>query len=483
MSAPPRVAVVGGSVAGLATALFLAHRGVPSVVLEQDATPVPDAPTGAGAWHRRSTPQAAHSHAFLARSRSILAAEAPEVLDLLAAAGVREARLADPAVRPATIEGFVPMADDDRLVVLNARRATFEWALRRAAMAHPDVELRVGVAAAGVELDATGARARVLGVRTAGGDRSADLVPADVVVDAGGKRSSLHAVPAVRDVPCGIAYLTRFYRLRGRPGAEPTALNRGFTHGASFDRYSCLVFPADAGAFSVTFGILPEDRDLRGLLDTAAFDAAARSIPSIAPWVDPTVAEPTTGVALMSSLRNVLRPPAGDGDGTDGDPLGLHAVGDARCVTNPAHTRGCTLALASARALAAAVVEHPTDLAAQADVMAAWCHGELAEWVEDSIAQDAARLARWRPGVEPEPPRWTTPVTNGQAYLAAQRDPVAWRAFSRLQNAVAPPRAVLTDGDLGAAVARVEASGWRPPPAEAPSHDELVAIAVAAASP
>lgn len=457
-----RVAVVGGSVAGLSAAIFLARRGHEVVVLEKDGTPVPESIAGVDRWHRRATPQAAHSHAFLARCRSILAEEAPDVLASMLDAGVREAVLA--AELPPSIEGYEPGLGDDELVVLNARRSTFEWVLRRAAQLEPGVEVRAGVGVTGLDVHVNG-HAVVRGVHT-----DAGAVAADVVVDAAGKRSSLAAPPA-RDVPCGISYLTRFYRLRG---GEPTSLNRGYTHGASFDRYSCLVFPGDDGHFSITFGVLPEDKAMRALLAPDAFDAAVAAIPSIAPWADPEVAEPTSGVAMMASLHNLLRRAA------PGAPLGLLTIGDATCVTNPAHTRGTTLALLGAQRLADAVTEHAGSPGDQAAALAAFVDDELAHWVEDSVAQDATRLARWRPDVEPDAPRWRTPVASGEAYLAAQRDPTAWRRFTRLQNAIELPAEVLADDAVVGAVRAVQASGWRPAAVDAPDHDDLLERARAA---
>jgi flavin-dependent dehydrogenase len=454
-----RVSVIGGSLAGLTAALFLARRGHRVVVLERDASPTPPTVSSAGGWRRRATPQAAHSHAFLARCRSILEAEAPDVLTGLDDAGVRTAVLTRSL--PAGLEGFEPAPGDEELVVCNARRSVFEWVLRRAVEAEPGIELRLGTGVTGLVIE-DGPRPRVRGVRTGSG-----TVATDVVVDASGRRSA-QAPAVVREVPCGIAYLTRFYRLRA---GEPVALNRGFTHGASFDRYSCLVFPADNGAFSVTFGLLPEDRDLRVLRDPAAFSAAAGAIPTIAPWVDPEVSTPTGGVAVMASLHNRLRPPADD------SPLGLHAIGDACCVTNPAHTRGTTLALLAAQRLADVVTEHATDEDAQAGAMAGFVDRELALWVEDSIGQDAARLARWRPDERIEQPRWRATLGNGDAYLAAQREAGAWRAFTRQQNTQARPDEVLDGKELIDAVDRVRASGWSPPRTTAPGHDELVALA------
>jgi hypothetical protein len=121
---------------------------------------------------------------------------------------------------------------------------------------------------------------------------------------------------------------------------------------------------------------------------------------------------------------------------------------------------------------------------------------EALPWYHDSLAQDAARLARWRPStaVAPAPRRpdragldeagpgcaGPQAVTNGEAFLAAARDPVVWHAFTRLQNLLALPSDVLADPEIVARVRAVQASGWRPAPAPGPSHADLVATAGAA---
>jgi len=68
-----RIVIVGGSIAGLATALALSRMGQDVVVLEQDAPP----PQGSTqdlfiTWKRRGVPQLRHSHGFLARLRNLL---------------------------------------------------------------------------------------------------------------------------------------------------------------------------------------------------------------------------------------------------------------------------------------------------------------------------------------------------------------------------------------------------------------------------
>src|SRR6185369_5043696 len=171
--------VLGGSVAGLAAARLLARHFSRVVVLERDSRPdVAIAEAAFAVWDRPSVPQFRHSHAFLARLRLILLAHMPDVLDRLRAAGVREIELAE-TVPPGM--AWTPRSDDEDVVLLACRRATFEWAMRESVRALPNVELREGVAVAsltGTRVD--GARPTVTGVRLADGTE----LPAALVVDA-----------------------------------------------------------------------------------------------------------------------------------------------------------------------------------------------------------------------------------------------------------------------------------------------------------
>jgi hypothetical protein len=160
--------------------------------------------------------------------------------------------------------------------------------------------------------------------------------------------------------------------------------------------------------------------------------------------------------------------------------LGLLAVGDSACITNPAHTRGSTLALVSALAAARAIDAHPGDPETQLLKLDAELRGEQEQWWFDSVHQDAARLARWRPQMSPPDPPPDGWVSNGEAYRAAQRDPRVWRAFTRAQQLLIPAADLLGDAEVVARVRQVQAEGWSPPGLDAPGHDELVAVAAAA---
>src|SRR6185437_9334233 len=179
-----RICIIGAGVAGLTSALFLARDGHDVVLLERDATPLPSGPDEAFTWNRRGAPQVRHPHAFLARLRNILRDDLPDVRQELLDAGCLEVAWGD--FGRLTLDDPTPQPGDDDMVLLACRRTTFEWALRRAALRTERVELRDGVKVTGLITAPNTSPPRVTGVRTTEGD-----IEADLVVDAGGRHSSI----------------------------------------------------------------------------------------------------------------------------------------------------------------------------------------------------------------------------------------------------------------------------------------------------
>src|SRR3954447_2749460 len=84
----PRIIVLGGGVAGLATALMLARDGHDVTVLERDADAVPATLDEAiEDWPRRGVAQFRQAHLLLPRGRAVLDEALPDVRDALLAAG------------------------------------------------------------------------------------------------------------------------------------------------------------------------------------------------------------------------------------------------------------------------------------------------------------------------------------------------------------------------------------------------------------
>jgi 2-polyprenyl-6-methoxyphenol hydroxylase-like FAD-dependent oxidoreductase len=453
------IVVVGGGVAGLGASLALARRGHQITVLERDDTPMPESADAAFDWDRRGAPQVRHSHAFLARLRNLLRDQYPDVLEALFRAGAHEMRFGDGL--PPTITDFVREPTDDDLVMLACRRTTFEWVVRRAALAEGRVELRTGVVVDGVTAEHDGPTPRVTGVRLTDGT----TVPADLVVAAVGRRSVVpdwlaavgagHVPEEVEDT--GIVYFSRFYRLRPGHSFPP----RSGPIGGDLGYLKYGVFAGDNGTFSITLATPNDDDQLRKLLaKPEVFDDTARQLVATAPWLDGRAEPITPQVHGMAGLLNRWRDYV-----VDGQPVvtGLIPVGDAVLCTNPLYGRGCSTGFWGAQLLAEAVEATPDDLRAIALAYDAALRDQILPWYRAGVEQDAearrvaaALLAGADPDGDSTDPRTFMRAVFRQGLLPAIRsDIVVMRAFFRSFNLLTPPDALARDPDVGARVLAV----------------------------
>ena len=447
--------VLGGSVAGLATARLLARHFDRVIVLERDVRPEVDGPeTAFASWQRPGVPQFRHSHAFLARLRLVLLAHMPDVLERLRTAGVREIQLAE-TVPPGMT--WAPAPGDDDVVLLACRRATFEWALRESVRALPTVELREGVGAAGLTaIGRDGSRPQVSGVRL----DDDGVLPAALVVDASGRRSRavqwLEALgtarPREKSSDTGILYYTRFYRLlHGKPPTGGTGLVAG-----DVGWVKLAIFPGDHGTFSITVGPPVDDAALKRLGDPEQFERFVGAFPTIAPWRAPGTSEPifgrSTPVLVMGQLRNRLRHFV-----DDEGPLapGFVAVGDAAYHSNPIYGRGCPSALMMVELLDEAIGRHPDDPIAMGRHYHAACETHVRPFWDAAVGSDRRMLGERR-----------RLATNGRAALvqmaeeafawlfdrgigpATRVDPVVFRGLLRVFHMLDVPEQLLLNPEI-----------------------------------
>ena len=160
-----RVVIVGGGVAGLATALGLARDGHEVDLLEADPAPLTDDPLQAfEAWTRKGAPQVWHSHAFLARLRNLLRDEVPDFHRALLERGAYEVRFGENL--PPTLKEFRAEPEDEDLTLLACRRITFEWVMRRYLFDDLGVTSEEGSVVTGlIQDERSGEIPRVCGVR------------------------------------------------------------------------------------------------------------------------------------------------------------------------------------------------------------------------------------------------------------------------------------------------------------------------------
>ena len=446
------VVITGGSVAGLTTALALGGAGHWVRVLERADAPPEGRPDEAVlAWHRPTVPQAIHSHTMSSSAVAVLRARLPGLLERLTDHGAELLDLLE--ALPPLVTDRAREAQDDELVALACRRNVFELLLYRAAHALPTVRLQHGVTVRGAEFGPA-PLTRIRAVVTSDGTR----VPADVVIDASGRRTASRSwleaagVPVAPDVqaPSAMTGYSRHYRLR--TAARPGPLNRGNAVGGVWDHYAAALHPADNNTFAVALMMPAGDHETAALRRPDAFTAVARATPGIGAWLEPGTSTPLTPVNVIACPPNTLR---GTAISHGQHAAGLFAVGDSACDTNPLYGRSMALALTHAFALADLIGT------GQVDGTLSEAAAELAErvyrpWYEASAGEDRRRTALW-----------TAALATGTAGTPEDTAPAAGPGPERIRDAA------LTDGQVWRTVTRA-AMGLRPP-AEVLRDDKFLA--------
>lgn len=412
-----RVLVIGAGMAGLWTAMALASPERQVTVLDRDpGPPAGGADAAFEDWQRRGVGHLRHSHAFLARLRTLVRDRHPVLLQALMDEGVRD--LTFEGGLPENLKkGYVPAPIDRDLAILTSRRTTLEMVMRRYAEGLPNVTMRPQTFVKALKIEA-GAPPRVTGVVLEDGSELA----ADIVVDATGRTSQAYeqlaaagaAIPESSE-PCGIIYFTRHYRLlEGQ--SEPPRTRQSATGDLGFLKFG--VFPGDNGCFSITLCAPEVEEELRkALVDPEVFDAACRQLPGLVPWIDPERTKATSRVFGMGQLESRWRDVAPEGKPAA---LGFFPVGDSVVRTNPLYGRGCSFAAVSAHLLLDAL-NASADPAARPLHYRASVERELRPYYDVMRQADRGAIKRARAALLPE----AKPSLRGRLIKSFMEDGVA----------------------------------------------------------
>ena len=438
-----KLLVMGGGVAGLATALATSRAGHEVVVLERDAAALAgDAAKLFERWQRTGVAQFRQPHNFLGLGRRLLRDHAPDVHGDLLAAGAVEVEQFRFLART------MPEPGDHDLATIGCRRPVFEAVLRRAVEAEPTVDVRAGCRVTGLALTAS-RPPHVLGAVLASGE----VVAADLVVDASGRggrtatwleAAGLGPV-AERTSSCGLSYYSRHFRLRdGVPDPPYASVLAGPRGDLGYLAYA--VFVGDNRTFCLCIMPPPRDRSFRSLRHPDAFMRVARLLPGVADWIDQDAALPVTPVLPMGQVSNAVRRYM-----TATGPVapGLQPIGDALCHTNPTFAFGASLSL-----------QHAFTLANLLPVAAD--HDELARRFDEAVGEDLerryqavtdedrdrARLWAGEP-IDVTDPAASLPLfLRAVIYKVAPADPRLLRAVARRIDLLDPPNWLEENRDL-----------------------------------
>lgn len=393
-----RVLIIGAGMAGLWTAMALADGRREIVVLDRDPPPPQGGADAAFAdWTRRGVGHLRHSHAFLARLRTIVRDHHPALLEALMAEGVRELGF-EGSLTAQHKQAYTPKPIDRDLAILTSRRTTLELVMRRYAEGLPGVTMRQQTFVKEL-LIAPGDPPRVRGLRLEDGTE----LTADLVVDAGGRTSSAFeqlaaagaAVPESSE-PCGVIYFTRHYRLH-EGQTEPPRGRAGTTGDLGYLKFG--VFPGDNGCFSITLCVPEVEEEMRkAIVDPEVFDAICRRLAGLEPWIAPDRASPASRVFGMGQLESRWREMAPDGKPAV---LGFIPVGDCVVRTNPLYGRGCSFAAVSAYLLADAL-KAQSDPGARLLAYRAGLERELRPYYDVMRQADRTAIRRARAALTPE---------------------------------------------------------------------------------
>lgn len=427
--------VIGGSMAGLFAARVLSDHFERVTVVERD--PLPDA-----AETRKGVPQARHAHGLLARGEEILSSLFPEIVPELVAAG---------AVRldwARDVKWFHHGAWKARCVsgvmTTSLSRALLEQHVRRRVFALSNVQLMAAHDV--VSLVADSKHNRITGVtvqrRAAGGEHAAaELLPADLVVDASGRGSRAptwlemlgYSAPEESTVRVHVGYASRIYRVP--PGSTHDWKALYLVGTPPRDKRMGVISPLEGERWVVTLAGMLQDHPAT---DPDGYLEFARSLPTEDIYRTIRDAEPLSEIAAYKFPSNQRR----HYERMKRAPECFIVIGDASCSFNPIYGQGMTTAGLGALTLAAALRD-----AQDLHGLAHHYHTELAAITEVPWAMATGEDLRY-PEIEGKRPLGNALLQRymSRLHVASARDVSVLLEFTRAMHMLSPPSALFKPG-------------------------------------
>ena len=477
-----KIVVVGGGICGLGASMMMARRGHEVVVLERNPEEPPESIEKAwDAWERTGVAQFRMGHWYMARWNNIIKRELPDLIPQFKEVGALSVNMATDAM-PDTIADRARRDDDDQFDVVTGRRPVFEWVMARAAMAEPNVEIRRGVGVSGLITGDSVADGvpHVVGVRT----ETDDEITADLVIDAGGRRSALGtwlkdigAAPFFEDSEdSGFRYYGRYFEKSANGAPSPTRPML-----AMLGSVAIIALPADNDTWMIGVITSAKDKVLYALTDEAAWHEVVVRTEMVAPYLD---GNPITPIETMMAIPDRYRRFV-----VDGKPVatGIAPIGDAWAATNPMRGRGISMGYMQTMVVIdnLALLHDPTAFALAVD---AQTEAEVAPYYHATVQLDREMRDSFEREVEGKPHPEADPddamaAMQAKFFGLASVDADAWRGFMKIVHMLDEPMNVVATEPIFSKVLAYEGDANNPfLAADGPSREELVAIATSAKS-
>lgn len=341
--------IIGGSIAGMATARVLSDHFDRVIIVDRDQFP-------ASPSFRSGTPQAHHIHVMLMEGQHLLEGLFPGFQDELAAAGA-------PAMdwtADCLWYGFGKWGPRfaSGLITHFASRALLEYTIRGRLLHLPIVEFLTGCDVTGLMVDASGTRITGVRFRSREADQPGELgeLPADLVLDASGRESKMpqwlqelgYAPPPETVINSFLGYSSRLYEKPAVATDWKAILVRGTPPENS---RGGGVFPIEGNRWIANLGAAGRDYPPT---DEAGFLEFARSLPDPLLYTALKDARPISPIYGYRRTENRLR----HYERLVRMPENLVALGDAACAFNPVYGQGMTVGVQGALALGESIREN-----------------------------------------------------------------------------------------------------------------------------